>query len=83
VAILGGGYSENILILRPDRSNPDSPHVETRPLPAEMPLLKELRAFISHVRGGPPPKSSAAEAAGVVSAIAELRALAGVPQSPP
>jgi hypothetical protein len=44
--------------------------------PGELPLLAELRAFVGHI-GGPAPRSSAAEGAAIVSAIAELRALAG------
>jgi hypothetical protein len=45
----------------------------------EFPLLRELRGFMEHLAGGPPPRSSAAEAAEVVRRIAELRALAGLP----
>jgi hypothetical protein len=47
--------------------------------PGELPLLAELRVFVSHLRGGPPPRSSAAEGASVVETIEHLRALAGVP----
>jgi predicted dehydrogenase len=43
-----------------------------------MPLLAELRCFLDHLRGGPPPKSPAAEAALVVRRIVEIRALAGL-----
>lgn len=50
--------------------------VEKRPIVTEMPLLRELRAFLTHVRGGPPPSSSAAEGAAIVETIATLRALA-------
>jgi hypothetical protein len=31
-----------------------------------MPLLTELRVFLDHIRGGPPPKSPAPEAALIV-----------------
>jgi hypothetical protein len=41
-------------------------------------LLRELRTFVEHLQGGPPPRSSAAEGALVVSAIADLRSLAGL-----
>ncbi len=37
----------------------------------------ELRAFVSHLEGGPPPRSSAAEGGLVVEHIVRLRALAG------
>lgn len=50
---------------------------ETVPTPGELPLLAELRAFVEHLRGGPPPRSSAAEGARVVEVLAQLRALAG------
>jgi hypothetical protein len=39
-------------------------------------LLRELRAFLEHLDGGPPPKSSAAEAVADVSAVELLRDLA-------
>lgn len=45
---------------------------------AELPLLRELRAFVEHVGGGPPPRSSAREGLAVVRAIDELRRLAGL-----
>ena len=42
----------------------------------EMPLLEELRAFLRHLQGGAPPKSSAAEAALTVARVEEARRLA-------
>jgi predicted dehydrogenase len=42
------------------------------------PLRLELEAFLGHLAGGPPPRSSAAEGARTVAVIAELRALAGI-----
>ena len=44
----------------------------------EMPLLKELRAFLDHLQGGPPPRSSAAEGVQIIERIAALRTLAGL-----
>ena len=49
------------------------------PISSEFPLLGELRAFVGHLRGGPPPRSSAAESAVLLRRLAELRALAGIP----
>jgi hypothetical protein len=43
-----------------------------------MPLLRELRCFLEHLRGGPPPRSSAANGLLVVERIAALRRLAGL-----
>ncbi|HEX5213541.1 MAG TPA: Gfo/Idh/MocA family oxidoreductase [Pseudolabrys sp.] len=44
----------------------------------DMPLLRELRVFVEHLRGGPPPRSSAAEGALIVERIAALRSMAGL-----
>jgi predicted dehydrogenase len=79
VAVLPDGYSDRLLIARatdPRHTTPLEP--ESRPISTELPLLRELRAFVEHVRGGPPPRSSAAEGAAVVRTISELRALAGL-----
>jgi predicted dehydrogenase len=43
----------------------------------EPPLRRELAAFLDHLRGGPPPKSDAAEGVAVVEALVALRELAG------
>jgi len=74
VALLADGYSEHVLVHRDDAGEP-----ERREIATELPLLRELRAFVEHLQGGPPPRSSAAEGALVVRRIAELRALAGAP----
>jgi predicted dehydrogenase len=47
---------------------------EWRPISTELPLLRELRAFVEHLRGGPPPRSSAAEGALIVERVEALRA---------
>jgi predicted dehydrogenase len=44
----------------------------------ELPLLRELRAFLDYLQGGPPPRSSAAEGLLMVERIAALRRLAGI-----
>lgn len=69
-AVLGGGWEEHVLVHRPGR---EAERIEAS---GELPLLAELRAFLGFVEGGPPPKSSAAEGAAVVRAIADLKALA-------
>ena len=74
VALLADGYSDHVLVRRDDADEP-----ERREISTELPLLRELRAFVEHLQGGPPPRSSAAEGALVVRRIAELRALAGAP----
>jgi predicted dehydrogenase len=44
------------------------------PLSDAMPLELELRAFLDHVMGGPPPKSSATDALEICGALAEIDA---------
>jgi predicted dehydrogenase len=44
----------------------------------EPPLRRELKAFLGHLDGGPPPKSSGRDGAAVVRRICELRRLAGL-----
>jgi len=79
-AILEDAYADHILIMdNPDRAGPDTDApVTRRPISVEMPLLAELRAFLDHLRGGPPPKSSVAEAAQSVETITAIRRLAGI-----
>jgi len=44
----------------------------------EPPLRRELQTFVSHLDGGPPPKSSGHDGVAVVRRICELRRLAGL-----
>jgi predicted dehydrogenase len=69
VAHLDGGWAEEITIMRrlDGASEP-----EVRPVPGELPLLAELRAFVEHLEGGPAPRSSAREGLEAVRRIAEL-----------
>jgi predicted dehydrogenase len=53
------------------------PERDTVPLEREWPLLRELRDFVAHCEGGPPPRATGAEGVAVVQAIAELRAALG------
>lgn len=74
VAQLDGGYAEAVVIGRAGRIREDS--VERRAATGEPPLLAELRAFVEHLQGGPPPRSSAADAVAVVERVSEMIALA-------
>jgi predicted dehydrogenase len=74
VAQLDGGYAEHVVVGRAGRIQEDA--VERRPIAGELPLLAELRAFVEHLQGGPPPKSSAADAVAIVERVAEMIALA-------
>ena len=69
VAVLEDGWDEYITVYRGEGA-------ERIPAPGELPLLAELRAFVAHLSGGPPPRSSAAEGAAAVATIASLRELA-------
>lgn len=73
VAQLDGGYAESVVVGRAGAIDAES--VEHRPVEGEMPLLAELRAFVEHLRGGPPPLSSAADAVAIVEATEAMIAL--------
>jgi predicted dehydrogenase len=79
IAELTDAYADHIAITRPvARPGVGAPPPERRPIPGDLPLLSELRVFLGHLAGGPPPKSSAAEGACIVRTIARLRELAGL-----
>lgn len=78
VGVLADGYAEHILVGLGTAEGDREPDLERRPIATELPLLSELRAFVEHLDGGPPPRSSAAEGLTIVQAIAEARRLAGV-----
>jgi predicted dehydrogenase len=73
VAVLAGGWDEHVTLYRSGAARAEEERIET---PGELPLLAELRAFVGYLEGGPPPKSSVADGAGVVAAISRLRELA-------
>jgi predicted dehydrogenase len=70
LVVLGGGWDEHVLV------HHAGGRTERLEVAGELPLLAELRAFVGFVSGGLPPKSSAAEGAAAVAAIAALRDLA-------
>jgi predicted dehydrogenase len=78
VAVLGDSYASEVLVLRGDLQGQVSRDEEHRPVSDELPLFSELRAFVHHLRGGPPPLSSAADGLAEVRAIGRLRELAGL-----
>lgn len=59
------------------------PRREAIELDREWPLLRELRDFVEHCAGGPPPRATAEEGFAVVRSIAEVRAALGGPASDP
>jgi hypothetical protein len=79
VAVLEDAYADHLAIIaNPPDGMLAEPQVTRRPVAVEMPLLAELSAFVGHLQGGPPPKSSADEAADTVATIVQLRRLAGL-----
>lgn len=78
VAVLGDAYSDHVLVVRGELQANVTRTEERRTISPEMPLERELRAFVDHLLGGPPPLSSAAEAAAEVAAIGRLRELSGL-----
>jgi predicted dehydrogenase len=81
VAWLDDGWADHISVARgAEGTNADVQNVERRPVGKDMPLERELRTFVEHLRGGPQPRSSAAEGAMIVERIAQVRDLAGLGQ---
>ncbi len=80
VATLEDAYADHLVMVAnpPPGGTIAEPRTTRRPIPVEMPLLAELAAFVDHLNGGPPPRSSAAEAAETVAAIVEIRRLAAI-----
>ena len=75
-AQISDSCDNQLLIVDDPRDGTIKPYA--RPIPGDMPLLAELRAFVKHLQGGPPLRSSAAEGLHVVERIVALRTLAGL-----
>jgi predicted dehydrogenase len=75
VTIVNDSWSDQLTIARPG-SSPNEPRITKRAISKELPLFRELRCFVEHLAGGPPPRSSAREGAANVHAIAKLREIA-------
>lgn len=80
VASLGDAYSDGICLVRFAHGGRSRPLVERRPISTDLPLRRELSACLAHVHGGAPPRSSAADGARMVAALAELLSLGARPQ---
>ena len=56
VAVLPDPYSDHVQIFRrTELTEQTAPEPELRPISTELPLLRELRAFLEHLDGGPLP----------------------------
>jgi predicted dehydrogenase len=69
-------------ILRGAKDAITTGNFERHTVTGEMPLKAELRDFLAHLAGGPPPRSDAAGGALVVERIEALRFLAGIDRTP-
>jgi predicted dehydrogenase len=78
VAVLPDAYSDHVLVVRGEVQRDVTQTQERRSISTEMPLERELRAFVDHILGGPPPLSSAADAAAELAAIGRLRELSSL-----
>jgi predicted dehydrogenase len=79
VAFLEEGCGDTVAIVRTTGSGAsESAVAERRRVSTELPLFRELRVFVDHLRGGPPPCSSAIEGLDIVRALTRLRELAGL-----
>jgi len=79
-AVLADPYADHVQLIRGNAwRGQDPPEPEKVSISTEPPLRRELQAFLGHLEGGPPPRSSAAEGASEAATIEGLRRLAGLP----
>ena len=82
VAFLSDSYSAHVGVMHTSGTGMSmEPRIEYHPISTELPLRRELGAFLDHLRGGPPPKSSASESVTIIETIASLRELLGLDES--
>jgi predicted dehydrogenase len=85
IAVLDDGYAQAIQVVRTSAVKTNlttTPEPELLPISSELPLLRELRAFVAYLSGGPAPRSTVAEAVRSVTVLSELRQLAGFESVP-
>lgn len=76
-AELNGSYEDRI-VLRSGSAENLGVEEESLPIATDMPLEAELSVFLSHLRGGPRPMSSATEGLAIVEVLTKIRSLAGI-----
>jgi predicted dehydrogenase len=80
MAILDDAYADHVSILRHGAQRGAGVRLCDRvPLATELPLLRELRAFIEYLDGGTPPRATFADGLTTVRTLATLRERAGLP----
>jgi predicted dehydrogenase len=67
---------EPVITLRRGAPADEPATIEQIQIARDMPLLLELRAFLAHLDGGPPPMTSACEGQLIVERTAEIEAAA-------
>lgn len=72
--VLVGADSERVELRKRDGTAPPEP--EIIPFENPLPLREEIRAFLAHLRGGPPPKSGLDDALAQIAALDRLGELA-------
>lgn len=77
-AVMSDPMADHVLVQRGTGRESGSKPAEKRHMDTGLPLYLELQSFVNHLRGGPPPLSSAADGAQVVERIAQCRALVGL-----
>jgi predicted dehydrogenase len=79
VAELGGAYVDHVTV-HPggDRLDPTVPEPQLVAVSTELPLRRQLAAFLGHLDGGPPPRSRGTDAAHAVEVLGDLRRMAGI-----
>ncbi len=78
VAVLTGAAPAFVEIAHGRPTSREPSRIERRPISDEPALTRELRVFLDYLRGGPPPRSSAADGLAVVRILTELREMAGI-----
>lgn len=75
---LADSYDDSIVLSGEVEGQQIDERTRLRHVGAQMPLETELRTFLAHLAGGPPPVSSAQDGLAVVRTIEELRRMAGL-----
>lgn len=81
VALPEGVTDHLVLVQNPaEITNAGNPKVEKVPIDKEFPLIRELRAFVDFVQGGPPIRTGVLEALQIVRSIDEMLRVSGMSQ---
>jgi predicted dehydrogenase len=77
-ALLADSYADHVAIRRGNGFEPGQGDTDSIAISTELPLLRELRCFIEHLAGGPPPNTDIAEEVALIETLLALRRMAGV-----